>query len=161
LKHWDKEVPAKRKVISRIPEHRSDYRADPKARTARAIAWLIVHEEVAPVDGLERGAFEWTEMPAPATVTEIVAQYDHQHDALTSRLQAIFAPNGREGTAQLRTKRRQVDVSSICESETGERRSHAEYAFALDRGSSALNLARHSLATKNLRLIIIFLQGIG
>jgi len=91
LKHWDKQAPAKRKVISRIPEHLSDYRADPKARTARTIAWLIVHEEVALVDGLERGAFEWTEMPAPATVTEIVAQYDNQHDALTSRPQAIFS----------------------------------------------------------------------
>jgi len=33
LKHWDKEAPATRKVISRIPEDRSDYRADPKART--------------------------------------------------------------------------------------------------------------------------------
>jgi len=31
-------------------------------------------------------------MPAPATVTEIVTQYDRQHDALTSRLQAIAGP---------------------------------------------------------------------
>ena len=84
--------PPTRKVISRIPEDCSDYREDPKARTAREIAWLIVHEEVALVDGLERGAFEWTEMPASATVTEIVARYDRQHDALTSRLQAITGP---------------------------------------------------------------------
>ena len=53
LKHWQKEASATRKVISRIPESRSDYRADPKARTAREIAWLIVREETAFVDGLE------------------------------------------------------------------------------------------------------------
>ena len=92
LKHWEKEAPATRKVIGRIPEDRADFRADTKARTAREIAWLIVREEVSLVDGLERGVFEWTEVPAPATVGEIVAQYDRQHDALTSRLQAITAP---------------------------------------------------------------------
>ncbi len=96
LKHWEKEGPATRKVIGRIPEDRSDYRADPKARTAREIAWLIVREEVSLVDGLERGTFEWTEVPAPATVGEIVAQYDRQHDAFTRRLQAISGPRWEE-----------------------------------------------------------------
>jgi uncharacterized damage-inducible protein DinB len=38
LKFWKKEAPATRKVISRIPQERSDYRADPKARSAREIA---------------------------------------------------------------------------------------------------------------------------
>ena len=38
LKIWDREAPAMRKVIARIPQDRSDYRADPKARTAREIA---------------------------------------------------------------------------------------------------------------------------
>jgi len=89
LKHWEKEAPATRKVIGRIPEDRSDYRADPKARTAREIAWLIVREEGALFEGLERGAFSWTEVPTPATVGEIVAEYDRQHDAITSRLHAI------------------------------------------------------------------------
>ena len=88
LKHWEKEAPATRKVISRIPEG-SDYRPDPKARTAREIAWLIVREEAALVDGLERGVFEWTEIPPPAKVSEIVAQYERQHDSLTKRLAAI------------------------------------------------------------------------
>jgi|SRR6266566_798689 len=106
LKHWQTEASATRKVISRIPEDRCDYRADPKARTAREIAWLIVREEAALVDGLEKGAFEWTEVPSPAKVSEIVTQYDRQHDTLTKRLQAIpgarweeklpFAVNGQE-----------------------------------------------------------------
>ena len=54
LQFWDKESAATRKVISRIPEG-SDYRPDPKSRTAREIAWLIVREETVLADGLEKG----------------------------------------------------------------------------------------------------------
>jgi len=89
LKYWQKEAPATRKVISRVPPGRCDYRADPKARTAREIAWLMVHEEFALVDGLEKGVLEWTEVPAPAKMEEIVGQYDREHDALTKRLHNI------------------------------------------------------------------------
>ena len=89
LKYWEKEGPATRRVIGRIPEDRSDYRADPKARTARELAWLIVREEGALIEGLEKGTIEWVEMPAPASMGEIVAQYDQQHDLLTKRLQAV------------------------------------------------------------------------
>jgi uncharacterized damage-inducible protein DinB len=96
LKHWEKEGPATRKVISRIPEDHADYRADPKARTAREIAWLMVREEAAMVEGLERGVFEWIEMPAPAKVSEVIAQYERQHDALTRRLHAVAEPRWEE-----------------------------------------------------------------
>ena len=89
LGHWEKEGPATRKVIGRIPENRSDYRADPKARSARELAWIIVLEESALVEGLEKGSFEWVDKPAPSSVGEIVAQYDHHHDALTRRLRGI------------------------------------------------------------------------
>jgi uncharacterized damage-inducible protein DinB len=88
LKHWQKEAAATGKVISRVPEG-STYKPDPKARTAREIAWLIVREEAALVEGLERGVFEWTEVPAPANVKDVIAQYEREHDALTKRLQAI------------------------------------------------------------------------
>jgi uncharacterized damage-inducible protein DinB len=96
LSRWEKEAPATRKVISRIPENRSDYRADPKARTALEIAWLIVREEEALVEGLERGKLEWVEVAAPKKVAEIVARYERQHDALTRRLHAIAAPRWEE-----------------------------------------------------------------
>jgi uncharacterized damage-inducible protein DinB len=92
LKYWEKEAPATRKVIGRIPQDRSDYRADPKARTAREIAWLIVREEGALADGIEKGAFEWVEKPTPATMEEILVEYDRQHNALTGRLHATAAP---------------------------------------------------------------------
>ena len=88
LKFWEKEAPATRKVISRIPEG-SHYRPDPKSRTAREIAWLIVREEIVLADGLEKGTLEWAEVPAPATIKEILDGYDRHHDNLAKRLQAI------------------------------------------------------------------------
>jgi uncharacterized damage-inducible protein DinB len=88
LKFWEKEAPATRKVISRVPEG-SDYRPDPKSRTAREIAWLIVREQIALADGLEKGAFEWTEVPAPSSMKEVIDTYDRHQDAITKRLHAI------------------------------------------------------------------------
>lgn len=96
LKYWAKEGPATRKVIGRIPQDRSEYRADPKARTAREIAWLIVCEEAALVAGLEKGAFEWVEVAPPATIHEIVSAYDRDRDALTARLHSLASSRWEE-----------------------------------------------------------------
>ena len=90
LKVWEKEAPATRKVLSRIPEG-SDYRPDPKSRPAREIAWLIVCEEIALAGGFERGFFEWTEVPAPPTMKEVLESYDRHHDEATRRLHAADA----------------------------------------------------------------------
>jgi uncharacterized damage-inducible protein DinB len=92
LQFWDKEAAATRKVISRIPEG-SDYRPDPKSRTAREIAWLIVREEAVLGDGLEKGTLEWEEVAAPATVKEVLAAYDTQHDAATKKLKTLTPSN--------------------------------------------------------------------
>jgi uncharacterized damage-inducible protein DinB len=89
LKFWKKEGPATQKVISRIPQDRSDYRPDPKARNAREIAWLIVREEILLVEGLEKGQLEWVELPTPATIKEIQDTYKRQHDDVTNRLERL------------------------------------------------------------------------
>lgn len=96
LKFWEKEAPATRKVISRIPEDKSDYRADPKARNAREIAWLLVREEIILGEGLEKGALEWIDVPTPATVKEILDTYDRHHGTVTRKLQGLDAPKWRE-----------------------------------------------------------------
>lgn len=90
LKFWNKEAAATRQVLSRIPEG-SAYRPDPKSRTAREIAWLIVREEMALADGLERGTLEWTEIPAPATMKEVLDAYDAHHASSTRKLEAADA----------------------------------------------------------------------
>jgi uncharacterized damage-inducible protein DinB len=88
LRFWEKEAPATRKVLSRIPEG-SDYRPDPKSRTAREIAWLLVQEEIALGEGLAKGVIEWAEVPAPATMAEVLSVYDRRHPELTRGLQAL------------------------------------------------------------------------
>lgn len=88
LKFWDKEGAATRNVLARIPEG-ADYRPDPKSRTAREIAHLIVQEEISLAAGLEKGFFEWAEVPAPATMKEVLETYDRHHDDITRRLHAI------------------------------------------------------------------------
>ena len=89
LRLWAKEAPTTRKVLARIPEG-SDYRPDPKSRTAREIAWLIVREQIALVEGLERGEIKWVELPAPASMAQIVALAD-QHADLAERLKKLPA----------------------------------------------------------------------
>jgi uncharacterized damage-inducible protein DinB len=90
LTYWEKESPTTRKVIERIPEG-SDYRPDPKSRTAREIAWLIVREEIVLAEGLDKGAIEWKEVPAPATVKEILDLRDKHQDTLVKKLRALDA----------------------------------------------------------------------
>ena len=85
---WEKESATTRKVISRIPEG-SDYRPDPKSRTAREIAWLIVREQIALAEGLERGTLEWHEVPAPATMKEVLDAFDSSN--CVGRLRALDA----------------------------------------------------------------------
>ncbi|MEO5821907.1 MAG: DinB family protein [Vicinamibacteraceae bacterium] len=88
LRLWAKELATTRTVLERIPEG-SDYRPDPKSRTAREIAWLIVREQIALVDGIERGEIRWTEPPAPATVAEVLALDDQHRTGLVDRLKAL------------------------------------------------------------------------
>ncbi len=89
LKFWEKEAPATRKVIARIPEDQADYKPEPKSRTAREIAWLMVLEEKLLADGLVQGKIEWVEMPTPATVKEILDFYDQHHDEATRQMKEL------------------------------------------------------------------------
>lgn len=91
LQTWHQEAPATRKVLERIPQERSDYRADPKARTAREIAWVLVREETLLADGLANGVLEWTSVPTPATMREILDEYDRAHAASTQKLAGVDA----------------------------------------------------------------------
>ncbi len=88
LSFWEKEAPATRKVISRIPEG-STYRPDPKSRKASEIAWLIVREEALLIDGLEKGRIAWEELPPPATMKAILDEYDRLHTNLAQRFQTL------------------------------------------------------------------------
>ncbi len=87
---WEHESKTTRTVIARIPEG-SDYRPDPKSRTASEIAWQIVCEEKMLIDALESGTMEWKPAPAPSTIADMVDLYDAQSSDLVVRLKALPA----------------------------------------------------------------------
>ena len=83
-KFWTDESRTTRTVLARIPEG-SDYRPDPKSRTAHEIAWQIVCEEKMIIEALEQGAAAWAPPPMPATMREVVAAYDAQSASMGDR----------------------------------------------------------------------------
>jgi uncharacterized damage-inducible protein DinB len=81
---WVKESKTTSKVFSRIPDN-SDYRPDPKSRTAKEIAWQILNEERMIIEAVENGTAEWNMAPPPATMKEVVDAYDEQSAAIEKR----------------------------------------------------------------------------
>lgn len=85
---WSHESRTTQKVLARIPEG-SDYRPDPKSRTAQEIAWQIVNEERMIIEALETGAFAWSPPPLPATMKEVCDTYEKQAPDIVERWQAL------------------------------------------------------------------------
>ena len=83
-KFWSQESKTTSKVLARIPEG-SDYRPDPKSRTAREIAWQIVCEEKMILDALETGKVEWAPPTIPGTMKEVLAAYQKQSAGMEKR----------------------------------------------------------------------------
>ena len=76
-------------VLKALPEAKLDYRPDPKARTARELAWVLAAEEAALVRLLDTGVVEWKEEEPPARVQEIVAAYEKSATAVNERLSRL------------------------------------------------------------------------
>ena len=87
---WEKESATTSKVLARIPEG-SDYRPDPKSRTAREIAWQIICEEKMIIEALETGTVEWAPPPPPATMKEVCDTYDRQSAETVRRWKSLPA----------------------------------------------------------------------
>lgn len=87
---WTNEAKTTRNVIARIPEG-SDYRPDPKSRTAQEIAWQIVCEEQMIVQALESGKMAWAPPPMPATMKDVVDAYERQSAEIIERWKKLPA----------------------------------------------------------------------
>jgi uncharacterized damage-inducible protein DinB len=87
---WENEAKTTSKVLERIPEN-SDYRPDPRSRTARQIAWQIVCEEKMIIEALENGSAEWAPAPTPETMQQLCEEYDRQSADIIGRLAALPA----------------------------------------------------------------------
>ena len=78
------------KVLARIPEG-SDYKPDPKSRTAKDIAWQVVCEEKMLIEALENGKAEWAPPPVPATMKEVHSAYEKRSADVIRRITALSA----------------------------------------------------------------------
>jgi uncharacterized damage-inducible protein DinB len=87
---WTKESKTTRNVLARIPDG-SEYRPDPKSRTAQEIAWQIVCEEKMIIDALESGKAEWAPPPMPPAMKDVLGAYERQSSGIVQRLKALPA----------------------------------------------------------------------
>ena len=87
---WTTESQTTRTVLARIPEG-SDYRPDPKSRTAQEIAWQIVCEEKMIIDALESGKAAWDPPSMPATMKEVLSAYEQQSEGMETRWNSLPA----------------------------------------------------------------------
>ncbi|HXE80515.1 MAG TPA: DinB family protein [Vicinamibacterales bacterium] len=87
---WTNESRTTRNVLARIPEG-SDYRPDPKSRTAQEIAWQIVCEERMIIEALETGVAKWDPPPMPATMKEVLEEYERQSAGMPQRWKSLPA----------------------------------------------------------------------
>jgi uncharacterized damage-inducible protein DinB len=85
---WINESKTTRNVLARIPEG-SNYKPDPKSRTAQEIAWQIVCEEQMLIDALESGKAEWSPAPTPGSMKAILQAYEKQSASIAERLTGL------------------------------------------------------------------------
>jgi uncharacterized damage-inducible protein DinB len=72
-----REAETTKKVIAAVPDAASSYKPDPKARTAKELAWHLANTDVQFLDGIAGLNFKM-ESPehTPQTSAEVVAWYD-------------------------------------------------------------------------------------
>jgi uncharacterized damage-inducible protein DinB len=80
------ELPAFVKVLKAIPQDKKGYRADPKARSAAELAWLLATEESELLKLINTGTVEWKESEPPAGVAEIVTLFERSAAAVQESL---------------------------------------------------------------------------
>lgn len=83
------ELPKFVAVLKALPKDRLDYRPDPKARTAGALAWVLACEEAALVRLLDEGSVRWEAETAAPPLEEIVALYEKSAAAVNERLDRL------------------------------------------------------------------------
>jgi uncharacterized damage-inducible protein DinB len=72
-----REAEITKKVIASVPDDKSEYRPDPKARTARELSWHLANTDVQFLDGIADLTFKMgNPEQKPQTSAEIVAWYD-------------------------------------------------------------------------------------
>lgn len=87
-----REAECTKRVIAAVPDEKAEYRPDPKARTAKELAWHIANSDIQFLDGIADLKFSM-ESPEhkPQTSAEVVAWYDDNMKRGVARVQAMTA----------------------------------------------------------------------
>lgn len=90
VKHWNQEEPKFGKVLRALPEKLS-YRPHERSPSAGEIAWQLAVEQRVLNEMIESGKVQWSmqRTPHPATMEEIIAEWDAQTAALRKRIEAL------------------------------------------------------------------------
>ncbi|MGP0020353.1 MAG: DinB family protein [Candidatus Sulfotelmatobacter sp.] len=92
LDGFKREAEVTRKVIAAIPDAKSDYKPDPKARTAKELAWHLANSDIQFLDGIAGLKFNMdTPEHKPQTTAEVVAWYDENVKRGVARVEAMSA----------------------------------------------------------------------
>jgi len=87
-----REAECTKRVIAAVPDANSDYRPDPKARTAKELAWHIANTDVQFITGIADQNFTMSSPEQkPQTSAEVVAWYDENMKRGIARVQAMTA----------------------------------------------------------------------
>jgi uncharacterized damage-inducible protein DinB len=85
-----REAATTQKVISAIPDAKSDYKHDPSGRSAKELAWHIANSDVQFLDGIADLKFNMeTPEHKPQTSAEVVAWYGENIARGVARIQAM------------------------------------------------------------------------
>jgi len=85
-----REAECTKRVIAAVPDHKSEYRPDPNARSAKELAWHIANTDVQFLDGIADLNFKM-ENPEhkPQTSAEVVQWYDENMKRGIARVAAM------------------------------------------------------------------------
>src|SRR2546425_10545232 len=85
-----RELEITKKVLSAIPDSKSDYRPDPNARTAWELAWHLANTDVQFLDGIADLKFNMENPETkPKNVAELVDWYDANLKRAANRVAAL------------------------------------------------------------------------
>lgn len=88
----EREFPVTAKVIRAIPQAKSSYKPDDKAKTALELAWHIASSEVWFLDSIADGKFEpgaSDKVPNPGNIEQIAAWYDKETKRAAERVKKL------------------------------------------------------------------------
>jgi uncharacterized damage-inducible protein DinB len=91
LQNLANEMATTKKVLAAVPDNKSDYRPDPKARTAKELAWHIASVDVQFLEEIADGKFNMEPRfkDEPKTSAELAEWYEKNFNRAAERVRAM------------------------------------------------------------------------